>query len=225
MSEAFELGDEPAGGAFGVALAEVVAAGLAVELTGGEHVPAGAKDGVLDGADRFAVPDSGALAAVERLQVGVLAAGRGHRGVLEGGVEPAAAFAGTPGALLARGAVVAGALPAPGGQVAGGGEDAHVGADLGEDVLRAAPPDAGDRAQELNRGPERGEALLDRVGEPVDLLVEEVEVGEDRSDQQRVQLIEAALERFLQRRQLPAQLALGQVSEDDRVFNRPASAS
>src|SRR3989442_1048971 len=158
VAEAFELGDEAAGGAFGVAAAEVVAAGLAVELAAGEHVPAGAEDRVLDGADRFAVPDPRALAAVERLQVGVLAAARGHRGVLEGGVEPAAAFAGTPGALFARRAVVAGALPAPGGQVASGGEDAHVGADLGEDVLRAAPPDARDRAQELNGRPERGKA-------------------------------------------------------------------
>jgi hypothetical protein len=50
--------------------------------------------------------------------------GRGERGI-----EPAAALAGTPGALSARGAVVAGALPGPGGQVPGGGEDAHVGGD------------------------------------------------------------------------------------------------
>jgi len=75
--------------------------------------------------------------------------------------------------------------------VASGGEDAHVGPDLGEDVLCAAPRDAGDRAQQLNGGRERGKALLDRVREPVDLLVEEVEVREDRADQQRVQLVEA----------------------------------
>ena len=35
------------------------------------------------------------------------------------------------------------ALHTPGRQVASGGEDAHVRADLGEDVLRGAPPDAG----------------------------------------------------------------------------------
>src|SRR4029453_1658385 len=112
-----------------------------------------ADDRVLDGADRFAVSDPRALAAVERLQVSVLAADRGHRGVLEGRVEPAAAFAGTPGALLAGGAVIARALPAPGREVASGGEDAHVGADLGEDGLRDALPDAGDRAQKLNGPP------------------------------------------------------------------------
>ena len=39
MAEALELGDESSGLAFGVAFAEVVAAEVAVELAGGEHVP------------------------------------------------------------------------------------------------------------------------------------------------------------------------------------------
>src|SRR5712691_10843416 len=46
VAESFELGDEAAGGAFGVAVGEVVAAGFAVELASGEHVPAGAEDRV-----------------------------------------------------------------------------------------------------------------------------------------------------------------------------------
>jgi hypothetical protein len=37
---------------------------------------------------------------------------------------------------------------------------------------------AGDRAQQLNGPVERGDALLDRFGEPLDLLVEEVQVRE-----------------------------------------------
>ena len=53
MAERFELADEAASGAFGVAALEVVAAGLAVELTGREHVPAGGEDRVADG-DRCA---------------------------------------------------------------------------------------------------------------------------------------------------------------------------
>ena len=48
MSERFELGDEAAGLVFGVAAAEVVGAEVTVELAGGEHVPAGADDRVLD---------------------------------------------------------------------------------------------------------------------------------------------------------------------------------
>src|SRR5437870_7243826 len=44
-----------AGGALGVAACEVVAAGFAVELAGGEHVPAAGDDRVLDGAERAPV--------------------------------------------------------------------------------------------------------------------------------------------------------------------------
>ena len=85
-------------------------------------------------------------------------------------------------------------------------EAGHVGADLGDDVLGAAPLDSRDRAEELNGPFERGDLCSDHLGEPLDLLVEEVEVGEDRTDQQRMQLIEAALKRLAQRRQLLAQL-------------------
>lgn len=53
-----------------------------------------------------------------------------------------------------------------------------------------------ERAQELKGGLERAQVLLDRLREPLDLLVEEVEMGEDRADEQRVQRIEAALERL-----------------------------
>ena len=59
VSESFELGDEAAGGAFGVAVAEVVAAQFAVELAAGEHVPTGAEDRVFDGAERAAVAAAG----------------------------------------------------------------------------------------------------------------------------------------------------------------------
>ena len=99
----------------------------------------------------------------------------------------------------------------------GGREDGHVGADLGDDHLGAAPLNPGDRAEQLNGRGERGDLLLDRVGEPVDLLVEEVDVGEDRPDPERVQVIEAALERLFERRELGAQPALGQLGKHLRV--------
>jgi hypothetical protein len=65
--------------------------------------------------------------------------------------------------------------------VGGGGEDGHVEADLGEDVLGGAGLDPVQGAQKLNGRRERAQLLLDRLREPLDLLVEEVEVGEDRS--------------------------------------------
>ena len=134
------------------------------------------------------------------------------------------------GALFAGGAVVAGALPGPRCQVAGGREDPHVGADLGDQDFGGAPLNAGDAAQQLNGRPERGDALLDRVREPVDLLIQEIQVREDRADQQRVQVVEAALQRISERGDLLRQPALGQIGQhvgvrragNERVEHRPA---
>jgi hypothetical protein len=75
----------------------------------------------------------------------------------------------------------------------------------------------------------RGELGLDRLGEQLDLLVEEVQVGEDRPDQERVVCIKATLERFAQRCDLRAHPALGQIGQDlgvsrarnERVEHRP----
>src|SRR6266508_1906517 len=88
VSEAFELGDEASGGSFGVAAAEVVAAGFAVELSRLQHVPAGAEDRVFDGAERTSVAAAGAQALVLRGEVDVAGAGRGQCCLGQGGVEP-----------------------------------------------------------------------------------------------------------------------------------------
>jgi hypothetical protein len=127
------------------------------------------------------------------------------------------ALAGAPGAAFASRFVVAGAEASPGGEVTGGGEDAHVGAGLGDDHFGGAPLHTGDRAEQLNRRRERADLLLDRLGEQADLLVEEVDVGEDRADHDPVLGVEAALERLPERRQLLAQLALRELGEHGRV--------
>jgi hypothetical protein len=62
----------------------------------------------------------------------------------------------------------------------------HVAAGLGDDHLGGAALHAGDRAQQLNRRRERGDLLLDRGREALDRLVQEVDVGEDLPDDQRV---------------------------------------
>jgi len=113
-------------------------------------------------------PNAGALAFVKGAQVAVLGADRGHRGILERGVQPARSFAGASGALLAGRAIVARALPGPGRQVPRRWEHGHVRADLGDDDLGGAPSNAGDRAQQLNGAFERGDLFLDGVREPVD---------------------------------------------------------
>jgi len=92
--------------------------------------------------------------------------------------------------------------------VLGARKHPHVGADLGDDVLGSATLDRGDRVQQLNGGLERSKAILDRVREAVDLLIEEVHwtrmapISNACSSSKRVQ-------RLPQRRVLHSQPALG----------------
>ena len=178
----------------------------------------------------FLCPRRGRSRGVLGGEVGVFAAGRGERGFLERPVEPFGAVAGLPGAAFAGGLVVAGALPGPGRELFGGREDAHVDADLGDDAFGGAPLHAGDRAQQLNGFLERGDLLRDHLGQRADLLIEEVDVRQDRSDPQRVDPVKAALQRLPERWDLDPQLALGKLGEDlgvgravhERVEHRPA---
>src|SRR2546428_10322030 len=145
-----------AGGALGVAACEVVAAGFAVELAGCEHVPAAGDDRVLDGAERAPVAATGTEPLILRGEVDVVGAAGGHRRFGQGAVEPLRAVPGFAGASFAGGAVVAGALAGPAGEVAGGREAAHVGAGFGDDHLGGAPLPAGDPAQQVHRPREKG---------------------------------------------------------------------
>ena len=173
---------------------EVVAAEIAVGLAGGEHVPVGDEHRVLDGAERAAVPEAGFEPLVLGLEVAVFGAGRGQRGFLERDPEELAALAGRPERRLPADWSLPGQRPGPGGEVPGGGEHAHVDADLGDHHLGGAGGDAGDRGgQRDGRLPGRAQLGLDRLGELGDLLVEEVQVREDRADDQRVMGLEAAL--------------------------------
>jgi hypothetical protein len=87
-----------------------------------------------------------------------------------------------------------------------------------------------DTHQQVTLSRERGDLLLDLRGEPLDRLIEEVDVREDLADDQRVLVPEATDERLAQRRDLLAQLAVCQVREDlgiggalaERVEHRPA---
>jgi hypothetical protein len=107
--------------------------------------------------------------------------------------------------------VVTGALPGPARQLLGGGKDRHLDPDLGDDRLRGAPLNPGDTAQKLNGRLERGDLLSDRLGEAGDLLIEKVDVGKDRPDPDRVQVIEIALQHLFERRELGPQATLGEL--------------
>jgi hypothetical protein len=107
---------------------------------------------VLDGAERAAVTERAAFAAVERLQGAVVGFGRGDRGVFERDVEVLRALAGAAGAAFAGRLVVAGSLSGPAGEVPGGRELGHVGADLGDQDLSGLLSDARDRCQQVPGG-------------------------------------------------------------------------
>jgi hypothetical protein len=92
-----------------------------------------------------------------------------------------------------------------------------IGADLGDDALRAAVLDAGDCAQQLNRRVERADRVLDDAGELLDLLVEEIDVPQDRADPQPVVGVEVSGERFAQGGDLLAHLSARQIGENLRV--------
>src|SRR3954452_512822 len=225
VPEAFELFDEALGLAFGVALGEVVGAEVAVGLAGAEHVPDRADHGVLDGAERAFVAAAGLEPLVLRGRVVGLDADRGHGGFFEREVQPLRAVARLAGPALAGGLVVAGALAGPRRQVSGRREASHIGPDLGEDAFGAAALDADDRAHQFNRGRERADLLLDGVREAVDLVVEEVDVGEDGADPERVMGVEVPGERFLELRDLLAHLAARELREDLRSVVPATSAS
>jgi len=118
------------------------------------------------------------------LEVAVLGAGGGQRGLLEPDAEELAALRRRPERVLTCRLVVARAASAPGGQIAGGGKHAHVGAGLSDQHLG----DAADRCRQLHAGLSgRDHQLgLDRFRELGDVVIQEVQMREDRAVDQRV---------------------------------------
>ena len=110
-----------------------------------------------------------------------------------------------------------GQIPGPAGELFVGREHAHVDADLGDDHLGGAPLNAGDRAQEFNGLLERGDLLPDRLSQRRDLPIKKIDVLEDRADPHGVEMVKAALQRLLERRDLGAQPAARELGENLRI--------
>ena len=142
----------------GSRLSEVVAAEVVVQLARAEHVPAGAEDRVLDGAERAAVADPGAQPLVLGLQVAVVGSDRGHGGVLERVIEPLRSLPGPPDRRLPADWLLPGHWPAQEASCPAVGKHRHVDADLGEDVLGGAGLDPVNAAQQLTPPARKGEA-------------------------------------------------------------------
>ena len=86
-----------------------------------------------------------------------------------------AAAGGVLALALARGFRHPGSLPGPGRQVAGGREDAHVGADLGDEVLGGGDPEPGDSVELLD-------LPLVRPAHLRDLLIQDLDLGSELVD-------------------------------------------
>ena len=127
-------------------------------------------------------------------EVGVLGAAGGLGGLDQGGAQPLGAVAGASGAVFAGGLVVAGAHAGPRGEVPGGREAGHVGADLGEDHLGgpyATPgiPTSSCTAASWGSGARRSVRSARRSWRRL------VDAGEHRRAQQGVMVVEPAGER------------------------------
>ena len=176
------------------------------------------EDGVTDGLAGAHLAASDCQPVVLGGQIGALGACSRHGGHGQVALEPAVALAG--GALLglAGRLVLSGAHARPRGQMAWRGELGHVDADLADDGLSDAPIHARDRAQPLPGVSERGDALVDRVGEPADGLVGVVELADDLGHQDGVGGPETALEGRTELGQLLAQQPFGQIGQHGRIL-------
>ena len=108
--------------------------------------------------------------------------------------------------------------------MAGRREASHVDPDLGQDDFRSPVVDAWDGIQEPDLSCERDEAPLDLLGEPLDSVLEILDVREQLTDEERVVRVKVTLQRFAKLRELLAQLAFGELGKDRRIAGAPRRA-
>jgi hypothetical protein len=109
--------------------------------------------------------------------------------------------------------------------VGGGREPGHVHADLGDQFLRAGPPDAGDLIQLGHLAGERGDRFLDPPGQRLDLGAQPIDAVEHHAQQVAVMVAEVPGQRLLQDADLLAHGAAGHPGQHVGVTLPPISAS
>jgi hypothetical protein len=151
-------------------------------------------------------------------EVGALAADRGQRGFFKGDAQPLAAFAGASERRLPADRSLPGQRPAQEARWPAVGKtlmSMPISA-ISTLAVRAATPVIV-LASSTPPARVRAHLVLDRHRQPGDLLIEEVQVGVDRADDQRVVGLEAALERLPTRGDLGTQPAARQIGVNLRV--------
>src|SRR4051794_5685052 len=142
IAEAFEAALEIGNGAAFTDLVEIGFSEIAIGHAPGEHVIGGHDNLVSNGqgGPQRAAPG---LEAVELVpQIAALGSRRGDGGADQDRAQMHVALAGPPALLLAGALVAAGANPGPGGKVVDAEEDAHVGANFGDNDRGDQPIDA-----------------------------------------------------------------------------------
>src|ERR1035438_2313185 len=112
--------------------------------------------------------------------------------------------------MLAGRLVVPWAHASPRHQSAGRAKPAHVHANLGYHYFRRPKINPRDGVEEVNRPGERGDHRRYVVAQPLNGLIDVLQVCEQLADKQPGRWWGPAAERFSQRRQLLTQLALSQ---------------
>src|SRR5215216_53540 len=216
VAEGFQLADVVALDALGVDAGVVEAGAQVLEPGGGvgQQVPDDDQDGAADRHDGLLGAAAFGQAPVAFSQEGVGPAG-GHGGLAQhpGQVRVAVAGGGLAFGFAGR-LLDPGREPRPGGQMAWGGEAAHVGADLGDDHLRGSPADPGDLIQPVDGRLKRGDLLLDlglQLGDVGGCLVD---AAKHPGQQEGVVVAEVAGEGLFQLAELGAQAGSCQPRQD-----------
>jgi hypothetical protein len=216
VAQRLQLADVVALAALGVDAALVEARAQIVEAGGrvGQQVPDDDQDGAADRHDGplGAAPPGDAPVALPQEGVGPPS---GHGGLAQHSSQVGVAVAGGGLALGPTGRLFdAGGKPCPGGQVARGGEAAHIDADLGDDHLRGRPADPTDLIQLVDRRPKRGDLGVDLAVQFGDVDAGLVDAGKHPLQQEGVMVAEAADEGLGQLGGLGAQAGACQLRQD-----------
>ena len=113
--------------------------------------------------------------------------------------------------------MIAGTNSSPGCGIAGSGKLPHVVAEFGDDLLRTASTDTGNRVEVLKRGCQRRRGVSDPTIKISNLLFEKLEVSEQTAEEERVMIGEASDEHLRQCGAFVAQPPLCQLRQRRRT--------
>src|SRR3954447_21891403 len=210
IAEAFEAAFKIGNNATLADLVEIGVSEIAIDYAPGEHVIGGHDNLVSngEGGTQRAAPGLEAMELVP--QIAAFGSRRGNGGADQDRAQMHVALTGTPALLLAGALVTAGANAGPGGKVVDAEEDAHVGADFGDDDRGDQPIDPGNGHQQGHLGAIGQQSFADPRVEGGNIGFDRLDAAERHREQKAVMRFDAAGQGLDQRGALAAQLASGE---------------